>query len=56
MKAMVHSPDGYNKFFNIVAEAFQENTSTQILILICQDSIQRISIDLMKENSFAQNS
>ena len=52
-KVKVRSPDGDTDFFDIVAGVLQGDTLALYLFIICQDDIHRISIDLMKENSFS---
>ena len=39
-------------FFGIVAGVLQEDTFVPYPFIICLDYVLRISIDLMKENSF----
>ena len=53
---MVHSPDAYTDFFDIVARVFQANTLAPYMFTICQDYVQRTSIDQMKENGFTLKS
>ena len=51
-KAMVYSPDGDTKFFNIVAVVLHRDSFTPYLFILCQDHIFCTSIDLVKENCF----
>ena len=53
-KAMVHSPDGDTDFFDIITGILQENTLVPFLFVICWDYVQRMLIDLMKENGFTR--
>ena len=48
-KVMVHSPEYYNDYFDIIDEVLQENTLTLFLFIICRDYILRTTIDLRKE-------
>ena len=52
MKAMVHSPDGYTNFFDIVAAVLLGDKSVSYLFIICLDYVLQTSIDLIKENCF----
>ena len=52
MKMKVHSTDGDTDYFDIVAGVLQGNTLALYLFIICLDYMLRMSIDLMKENSF----
>ena len=51
-KIKVCSLDGDTDYFNIVAGVLQRDTLTPYLFIICLDYMLRMSIDLMKENSF----
>ena len=51
-KVKVRSTDGDTYFFDIVADVLQGDTLTPYLFIICLDYVFRMSIDLMKENSF----
>ena len=52
MKVKVHSLDGDTVYFNIVAGVMQGDTLAPYLFIISLDYMLRISIDLMKANSF----
>ena len=52
IKVKVHSPDGDTDYFDIVAGVLQGDTLAPYLFIICLDYMLRMSIDLMKENSF----
>ena len=49
---MVHSFNGNTDFFHIVAGVLQGYTLAPFLYIFCQDYIQQMSTDLMKENGF----
>ena len=49
-KVKVHSADGDINYFDMVAGVLQGDTI--VLFIICLDYVFRMSIDLMKENSF----
>ena len=51
-KVKVHSPDGDTDCFNIITGVLQRDTLAPYLFIICLDYVLRMSIDLMKENSF----
>ena len=51
-KVKVCSLDGDTDYFNIVAGVLQGDTLAPYLFIICLDYVLRMSIDLMKENSF----
>ena len=51
-KVKVHSPDGDIDYFNTVASVLQGDTLAPYPFIICLDYVLRMSIDLMKENSF----
>ena len=51
-KVMVHSPNGYSDFFDIVAGVIQGDTLAPYLFILCLNYIIRKSIDLIKENGF----
>ena len=51
-KVKVCSPDGDTEYFNIVAGLLQGDTLARYLFIIYLDYELKISIDLMKENSF----
>ena len=53
-KAMVCSPDGDIDFFDIFAGILQRDTLTSYLFIICLDYVLQSSIDLMKENDYAE--
>ena len=52
MRAMVHSPDGKTHYSDNVTGVSQGDTLAPFVFIICLDYILRISMDLMKENSF----
>ena len=52
MKVKVCSPDGDTDFFDIVAGVLQGDTLAPYLFITCLDYILRMSINIMKENSF----
>ena len=52
MKVKICSPDGNADYFNIVAGVLQGDTLAPYLFIICLDYVLKMSIDLMKENSF----
>ena len=52
MKVKVHSLDGDTDYFDIVAGMLQGDTLAPYLFIICLDYMLRISIDIMKDNSF----
>ena len=52
MKVKVWSPDGDTDYFNIVAGVVQGDTLAPYLFIICLDYELRMSIDIMKDNSF----
>ena len=52
-KANVHSLDWDTDVFDIVAFMLQGDTLARYLFIICQNYVLWISIDLIKENSFA---
>ena len=52
MKVKVCSPDGDTEYFKIVAGVLQGDTLAPYLFIIWLDYVLRMSIDLMKENSF----
>ena len=52
MKVKVCSPDVDTDYFNIVAGVLQGDTLASYLFIICLDSMVRMSIDIMKNNSF----
>ena len=51
-KVKVRSLNGDTDYFDIVAGVLQGDTLVPYLFLICVDYVLRMSIDLMKENSF----
>ena len=51
-KVKVCTPDGDTDFFDIVAGVLQGDTLAPCLFIICPDNVLRMSIDLLKENSF----
>ena len=51
-KVKVHSPDGFTDYFDIIVGVLQGDILAPYLFIICQDYVLRMSIDLMKENSF----
>ena len=51
-KPLVHLPEGDTDFFDVVAGVLQGDVLTPNLFLIFLDQEFRMSIDLMKENSF----
>ena len=51
-KVKVHSPDEDIDYFNTVAGVLQGETLAPYLFIFCLDNVLRMSIDLMKENSF----
>ena len=56
MKAIVRSPVGDTKYFDIVRGVWQGNVLSQYMFIICVDYVLRASIDLMKENGFTLKS
>ena len=52
---MVHSPDKYTNFFEIVTEVLQGDAVIPFLFIICSDYILQILIALMKGNGFMLN-
>ena len=50
MKAIVCSPDGNTKFFNIVAWVLQGHTFMPYTFIISLDNVLQTSFDLTKEN------
>ena len=53
MKTMVHSPDGDTNFFDIVNEILQGDSLTVYLFLLSLDYRHQMSMNVIKENSFA---
>ena len=53
-KVKVCSPDRDTDYFDIVAGVLQGVTLAPYLFIICLDYVLRMSIDLIKENSFKQ--
>ena len=51
-KVNVCSPDGDTDYSNIVTGVLQGDTLAQYMFIICLNYVLRMSIDLMKENSF----
>ena len=51
-KIKVRSPDGETGFFDIAADVLQRNTLAPYKFIICLDYVLRMSIDIMKANSF----
>ena len=52
MKAVVCSPDGNTKFFNIVTEVLQRDILAPYIFIICLNYVLHMSINLIKENGF----
>ena len=51
-KAMARSTDKDTDFFHIVAEVLQRVMLTTYMFIIYLDNVHRMSVDLIKENSF----
>ena len=51
-KVKVRSQDGDTDYFDIVVGVLQDDTLAPYLFIICLDYVLRMSIDMMKGNSF----